>query len=567
MAAEESGLAKLDAFIAELLSDWNIYSTLITGIIVAFLVYGLVSSKEPDCHPYLLARQASEAPVRHPGESAAHRNLETPFGFPLKTGLNIKDPGAPKWTGGRNGDLRDIWRAAVRGAVNDDGSVSGKKGKIYTVLGRHVEEHSLDDITQEINVIGQYIRDSKANTVVICLSDSIELLGAIFAGAFYGFKTVIIPHNLPSEVLTEYLQKSQAELLIAEAGAVDLSVVTKGNQQLSHVLWVAKQGSRHMEWDQVPEGIGGRLEVAVWHELIKDKKGSITSELPEWEPKSPTPSITTVWPTASGVGEFIEYEPKNLVSAVGALISALPRNQRLTSDDLLLSIDSLSRSYPLSLVLAALFSNASIALNSVAGEGVDFALATVGVSPTAIVASSRTMSEYHKKFMEPHTGIISKISRWFQARSLDAGTMPSSNLLTKLANIGPTAELSLDKLRLLFISHRADAPGEYCLSSEQLADLRIFTGARVVYALAGPGVAGAIAQTNVFDYRRQDGLSHFGAPLSSVEVTLKGHPEDAGLERAVEGQIAVAGPAVVSGKTTMPASGRFGDDNTLHLSA
>lgn len=121
---------------------------------------------------------------------------------------------------------------------------------------------------------------------------------------------MIIPHNLPSEVLTEYLQKSQAELLIAEAGAVDLSVVTKGNQQLSHVLWVAKQGSRHMEWDQVPEGIGGRLEVAVWHELVKDKKGSITSELPEWEPKSPTPSITTVWPTASGVGEFIEYEPK-----------------------------------------------------------------------------------------------------------------------------------------------------------------------------------------------------------------------------------------------------------------
>lgn len=225
------------------------------------------------------------------------------------------------------------------------------------------------------------------------------------------------------------------------------------------------------------------------------------------------------------------------MSAVGALISSLPRNQRLTPDDLLLSIDSLSRSYPLSLVLAALFSNSSIALNSVAGEGVDFALSTVGISPTAIVASSRTMSEYHKKFMEPHTGIVSKIGRWFQARSLDAGTMPSSNLLTKIANIGPTAELTLDKLRLLFISHRADAPGEYRLSSEQLADLRIFTGARVVYALTGPGVAGAVAQTNVFDYRRQGGLSHFGSPLSSVEVTLKGHPEDAGLERAVEGQV------------------------------
>jgi hypothetical protein len=89
----------------------------------------------------------------------------------------------------------------------------------------------------------------------------------------------------------------------------------------------------------------------------------------------------------------------------------------------------------------------------------------------------------------------------------------------------------------LFISHRADAPDEYRLSSEQLADLRIFTGARVVYALTGAGVVGAITQTNVFDYRRQNGPSHFGAPLSSVEVTLTGHPEDAGLERAVEGQV------------------------------
>lgn len=121
---------------------------------------------------------------------------------------------------------------------------------------------------------------------------------------------MIVPHNLPAQTLSDYLQKAQAELLIAEAGAVDLSLVTKGNQQLSHVIWVAKQGSRHMEWNQVPEGIGGRIEVAVWHELVKDKKTSVSSEVPEWEPKSPTPSITTVWPSTSGVGEFVEYEPK-----------------------------------------------------------------------------------------------------------------------------------------------------------------------------------------------------------------------------------------------------------------
>lgn len=172
--------------------------------------------------------------------------------------------------------------------------------------------------------------------------------------------------------------------------------------------------------------------------------------------------------------------------------------------------------------MAALYSNASVALNSVAGESVDFALATVGLSPTVIIASSRTMSEYHSKFMKPHSGFISLFSRWIQVRSLDSGYMPSHGVLNQVANVGPTAELSLDKLRLLCISHRVDADREAQLDYEQLADLRILTGARVVYALTGPGVAGAVFQTNVFDYRRFQGSSHFGAPLSSVEVVLTG---------------------------------------------
>ena len=75
------------------------------------------------------------------------------------------------------------------------------------------------------------------------------------------------------------------------------------------------------------------------------------------------------------------------------------------------------------------------------------------------------------------------------------------------------------------------------LSSELLADLRIFTGARVVYALTAPGIAGAVCQTHIFDYRRHSNAAHFGPPLSSVEIVLTGHREDTGIERAVEGQV------------------------------
>ncbi|OJJ48432.1 hypothetical protein ASPZODRAFT_113308 [Penicilliopsis zonata CBS 506.65] len=565
MATDPTLVARLDALVSDILADWNIYTTLIAGALVAVAISSLVFSNEPDTHPFLLARQATTSPVRQPGESAVYRSLETPYGFPLKAGLNIRDPGALKWTSGRNGDLRDIWKTAVRGVLNEDGSATGKQGKIYTVLGKNVEEHSLDNITQEINVIGQHLSGAKVETVAVCLTDSIELLAAIFAGAFYGYKTVIVPHNMQPDILSAHLQKIKADALIAEAGSLDLSVVAKGNDQLAHVLWVAKYGSRHMDWSHVPEELKNRLEVNVWHNLVEENRNIHGSDVPSYDPSTPTPSVTTVWPSGAALGDFVEYSPKNLVAGISALSSVLPRPQKVTSNDLVLCIDSLSRSYPLCQVMAALFANASVALNSVAGESVDFALATAGVSPTVIIASSRTISDYHKKIMEPHTGVVSKLGQWVQSRSLEAGHMPSRNVLSQLANIGPTAELSLDKLRLLCISHRVDADREYRLTSQQLTDLRIFTGARVVYALTGPGIAGAISQTHVFDYRQHHGPSHFGVPPSSVEIFLAGFPESQVSTHAIEGQVVVSGPAVVSGTTRLLARGRFRSDNTLEL--
>lgn len=175
-------IAFLEELVTKALSEWNIYTTWIAGGLIAVVSLSLLLSKEPDAHPYLLARQATRSPVRQSGESAAYRSSETPYGFPLRSGLNVRDPNAPKWTGGRRGDLRDIWRTAVRGAINENGSLLGKQGKVCTVLGRNVVEHSLDSITQDMNVVGKYLSDAKAMTVAICLTDSVELLTAIFGG-------------------------------------------------------------------------------------------------------------------------------------------------------------------------------------------------------------------------------------------------------------------------------------------------------------------------------------------------------------------------------------------------
>lgn len=138
------------------------------------------------------------------------------------------------------------------------------------------------------------------------------------AGAFYGFKVVIVPHNLEPEVLTTHLQKVQAEALIAEAGALDLSTVAKGNKQISQVVWVAKLGSRHMDWNEVPPDVKGILTVTVWHELVDEKRDLAGLDVPTYDPKSPSPGVTTVWPSSSSEGKFIDFEPE-----VGVLLPPL----------------------------------------------------------------------------------------------------------------------------------------------------------------------------------------------------------------------------------------------------
>ena len=130
------------------------------------------------------------------------------------------------------------------------------------------------------------------------------------AGAFYSFKTILIPHNLPPETLAAHLKSTHAEALIAEAGSLDLSIVTQVNEQLSSVVWVAKYGNRHMDWHGVPAGVKGDLAVHVWHELVEEHKDLAGLEVPEYDPTTPTPAIKTVWPSSSQAGEFIDFKPE-----------------------------------------------------------------------------------------------------------------------------------------------------------------------------------------------------------------------------------------------------------------
>ena len=119
----------IDDALTGLVGQWNIYSTGLVTLLVVLVSYRVVSARDPDVHPMLLARQSVPSTVRNEGESAIYRSQAAPHGMPLNTGLNVKDAGASKWSRGRDGDLRDVWRKAALGGEN------GAKGRILTVLG------------------------------------------------------------------------------------------------------------------------------------------------------------------------------------------------------------------------------------------------------------------------------------------------------------------------------------------------------------------------------------------------------------------------------------------------
>ncbi len=176
-----STLQRLDAYLATLLSDWGLATTFIAVALVALVAYPIIYPDEPDTHPLLLARQSSAAPIRNKNESAAYRSPETPYGTNLRSGLNVKDVGAPRWAGGKDGDLRDVWREVQRGGQQGEDGKEVPRGLIMTVLGRdEVVEHDVSDISKEIGILGRHWKAAGVTKVAIYLPNSVEYLSAIF---------------------------------------------------------------------------------------------------------------------------------------------------------------------------------------------------------------------------------------------------------------------------------------------------------------------------------------------------------------------------------------------------
>ena len=151
-----------------------------------------------------------------------------------------------------------------------------------------------------------------------------------------------------------------------------------------------------------------------------------------------------------------------------------------------------------------------------------------------MVASADSAAKLRTQTSAQATGALNKLGHWLQSRALEAGRMPLQSFFgPQKAVIGTTP----GKLRLLIVAEKAGID-TLALTSKDFGDLRIFTGSRVVYALTTARVAGAVAQTMVYDYRMDgDKQSHFGLPLGSLEVKLVDKGDVKTTEEKAKGEV------------------------------
>lgn len=210
------------------------------------------------------------------------------------------------YSAGKDGDLRHVWRRVTGEIPLEKKASSSGTATLMTVLGtERISEHNIAGVSKEIAIVGKHLHEHRAERVAVYLPNSLEFLVVLFAAAFYGFTPILIPYNQPHTTLVELLQETGADSLIAQAGSLPLADVAQSVPGLRQIVWTVEETSRHMDWSEVPEGIGGKIDVSVWHELVQDAKHS-EHVLPSDNTKAP--NVVFLWQEAVGKpAEIVEF--------------------------------------------------------------------------------------------------------------------------------------------------------------------------------------------------------------------------------------------------------------------
>ena len=106
--------------------------------------------------------------------------------------------------------------------------------------------------------------------------------------------------------------ETKADTLVAGAGSLPLKELLQKYPHLRQVIWVVERTSRHIDWNEVGEGEGGKAEIAVWHNIIEEKQ--VSSELPNDVAEGDLTNVIMV--TEDAWSAMDSYELTNFTQAV-----------------------------------------------------------------------------------------------------------------------------------------------------------------------------------------------------------------------------------------------------------
>ena len=119
------------------------------------------------------------------------------------------------------------------------------------------------------------------------------------AAAFYDFSVTLVPYGLSPEQTTSLLAQINADILITEAGSLEIERLQSSSKSTAHVVLVTRGGSQHMDWN------GGMPQVTTWDQIVGSKGAS--KEVPPLDKQTKPQPLSIFCETGNGQYDLVEY--------------------------------------------------------------------------------------------------------------------------------------------------------------------------------------------------------------------------------------------------------------------
>ena len=77
---------------------------------------------------------------------------------------------------------------------------------------------------------------------------------------FYDLTVILIPYDQSFDTIISFLRKSKADTIVAAVGSFPFDIISKNYPALKQLVWVVDEGSKHMDWNEIPTGTGGAVK-------------------------------------------------------------------------------------------------------------------------------------------------------------------------------------------------------------------------------------------------------------------------------------------------------------------